>query len=436
MRQYAKRAKSRRAALRLGVVLAGTTAAGAMAACGAAQEPVPAKNAGPVTLVVDNDWTGGDRVKVIQAWSEHVTKKHPSVKLDIREAGGTDKVIALFASDQQGDLIQLSEYLVPVFGPKNVLADIGPTLSSLKFDANSVFDIKEVTHANGKRHGLMTQISYFAWAYNKNYFQEAGIKEPTKDWTWNDALDIARRLSRVTDNRWGIRPNGEIYAWLHSANATYLDVKTQKVTWDAPAVKEALQFIADLVVRHRVAASPKEETEKKPSFVSGGFGIETYLQPNPGVNTSIAGKFQWEIAYPPKHPKTNKGVNLATGKPYTVTARAKTRGVGLEAVQALTAFYDKPVQDLYVGGLLVNSIPPLKSVANALLSSKDVPASYKVVLETLPNAVTYEKVPGFLDFQRAWRPEWDALLNGEATMEQATINMTRKGQAAIDQAAR
>ncbi|HET7770599.1 MAG TPA: hypothetical protein VFN74_17630, partial [Chloroflexota bacterium] len=340
------------------------------------------------------------------------------------------------ASDQQGDLIQLSEYLVPVFGPKNVLADIGPTLSSLKFDANSVYDIKDVTHANGKRHGLMTQISYFGWAYNKNYLQEAGIKEPTKDWTWNDALDMARRLSRVTDNRWGIRPNGEVYAWLHSANASYLDAKTQKVTWDAPAVKEALQFIADLVLRHRVAASPKEEAEKKPAFTSGGIAIETYLQPNPGVNTSIAGKFQWEMAYPPKHPKTGKGVNLATGKPYTVTAKAKTRGVGLEAVQALTAFYDKPVQDLYVGGLLVNSIPPLKSVATALLSSKDVPASYKIVLETLPAAVTYEKVPGFLDFQRAWRPDWDMLLNGEATLEQATLNMTRKGQAAIDQAAR
>jgi hypothetical protein len=108
----------------------------------------------------------------------------------------------------------------------------------------------------------------------------------------------------------------------------------------------------------------------------------------------------------------------------------------LEAAQALTAFFDPPVQDLYVGGLAVNSIPPLKSTAQRLLTSTDVPASYRIVLETLPHAVTYEKVPGFLDFQRAWRPEWDAVLNREATLEQATLNMSRKGQAALDQAAR
>lgn len=411
-------------------------AAGMAAACGTQQEPPAAKSAGPVTLAVDNDWTGGDRLKVIQAWSEHVSKKHPNVKLELREQGSQDKVLALFATDQQGDLMQLSEYLIPVFGPKGVLADIGPSLSSLKFDANSVYDIKEISHSNGKRHGLMTQISYFGWAYNKNYFQEAGVKEPTASWTWNDYLEAARRLSRTNDNRWGSHLSGEIYAWLHSANAPYLDVKTAKVTWDTPAVREGLQFLADLVLRHRVTPSPKEDAEKKPSFNTGGYAMTPALQPNPAVTKAIDGKFQWEIAYPPKQPKTNKGVVLATGNPYSVTARAKTRGVQLEAAQALTAFFDKPVQDLYVGGLAVNSIPPLKSVANSLLSNRDVPASFKVVLETLPSAVTYEKVPGFLDFQRAWRPEWDMVLNGEATLEQALVNMTRKGQAAVDQAAR
>jgi hypothetical protein len=36
-----------------------------------------------VTLLVDNDWTAGDRIKVIQSWLEHAGRKYPHLKTDL-----------------------------------------------------------------------------------------------------------------------------------------------------------------------------------------------------------------------------------------------------------------------------------------------------------------------------------------------------------------
>ncbi|MGH2351490.1 MAG: hypothetical protein ACRDJN_07735, partial [Chloroflexota bacterium] len=137
-------AQTRLTRARLLKASARTLTAGALAACGPLtgttdQQSAPTKR--PVTLIVDNDWTGGDRYKVVQAWLERANKVHPHIKTELRDnAASQDKTIALFATGDEGDLYQLDQHVVPVFGPKNVLQDISSTLASLKFDVNSVYD--------------------------------------------------------------------------------------------------------------------------------------------------------------------------------------------------------------------------------------------------------------------------------------------------------
>jgi multiple sugar transport system substrate-binding protein len=175
----------------------GVAAAAALAACGGrsapAEQPAAAKR--PVTLIVDNDWTQGDRLKVVQAWLEHANKVYPHIKTDLREMAETqEKTIALFAADQQGDLFQLDQHMVPVFGPKGLLFDISSTLAALKFDATKLYDVKNITHWDNKRHGIIVQLNVNSGVYNKSAFQQAGVKEPTADWTWDDLEAAGKRL--------------------------------------------------------------------------------------------------------------------------------------------------------------------------------------------------------------------------------------------------
>ena len=79
---------SRSRFLRMGAT---TLACGPLLACGgpagtgtqavATQAPaVPAKR--PVTVIVDNDWTGGDRAKIVEAWLARAPKRLVQAYLD------------------------------------------------------------------------------------------------------------------------------------------------------------------------------------------------------------------------------------------------------------------------------------------------------------------------------------------------------------------
>ena len=107
-----------------------------------------------------------------------------------------------------------------------------------------------------------------------------------------------------------------------------------------------------------------------------------------------------------------------------------------EAIQVLTAFFDIEIQDLYNSGLQVNSLAPLKATAAKAAGLPGMPRNYKLALDVIPQGQNLDKVVGFLDFHRAFGPEFAKALNGEVTLEQAAINMTRASDAALARAAR
>jgi ABC-type glycerol-3-phosphate transport system substrate-binding protein len=392
-----------------------------------------------VTVIVDNDWTSGDRYKVVTAWLERANKVHPHIKTELRDnAASQDKTIALFATGDQGDLYQLDQHVVPVFGPKGVLQDISSTLASLKFDVNSVYDVPNITHWNGKRHGMMIQLQTFTTIYNVDAFQKAGVKPPTSSWTWDDWLDMAKKLNQPLEANplYGTELSGEPYHMFWSADAPYLDPQGKTALWDQAGPRAVVQWMVDLVQRHRVMPTPQERTDKKLSFNNGNFAIDPYQQPSPGITRAIDGKFQWDVVTPAKHPKTGKGIILSGGHNYLATTKAKERGVLTEAVQVLTELFHPEIQELYNSGLNLGSLPALKSVAAKTGQMPGMPKNFSSVLDAIPTGRNFEKIIGFLDFHRAWIPEWTKAMNGTQTVEQAVVNMTRVSNAALAQAAR
>jgi ABC-type glycerol-3-phosphate transport system substrate-binding protein len=427
------------AAVASGTLLAcGGPAAGTGTPAAGGQGPAaPAKR--PVTVLVDNDWTEGDRYAVVQAWLARANKVYPHIKTELRDnAASQDKTLALFATGDEGDLYQLDQHVVPVFGPKGVLQDIAPTLASLKFDLNSVYDVPNITQWNGKRHGLMIQLQTFTTIYNVDAFQKIGLKAPGADWTWDDWLDAARKLNQPLEAtpQWGTTLSGEPYHMFWSADAPYLNQSGTTAQWDSPACRAVVQWMVDLTQRHRVTPTPAEATEKKLNFNNGNYAINPYAQPSPGITKAVDGKFQWDVLPPAKHPRTGKGIILVGGHNYLVTARANKRGVLTEATQVLTELFHPEIQELYNSGLNLGSLPALKSVAAKTGEMPGMPKNFKSVLDAIPTGRNFEKVIGFLDFHRAWIPEFQKALNGLATVEQAVADMTRASNAALAQAAR
>lgn len=420
---------------------AGTLAGGTLAACGvpgAAKEGAPAApSKRETTLIVSNDWTGGDRLKIVQAWLERANKVYPNIKTDLVDnADSQEKIIAQFAADQQGDLVQVDQHLIPVFGPKGVLEDIGPTLAMLKFDVNTLFDIENITHYKGKRHGLLIQLNSNVWVYNKAMFQQFGVAEPTASWTWNDHLEAARKMSKPEENRWGMNVRVDLYPWYWQAGVDYLAPDGTKTLFDSGGSKQVINWLTDVVVKHRAAPNSTESSGK--NFQNGNFA--TIIQSSPGAPLTklIDGRFAWEIMPTPKHPSSGKTPGLVvTGHNYAVTKKATERKNLTESVQVLQELYNKEVQQLYNNGSLnPGSLPILKSVATTPEALKPPPNNAKVVIDQIPNGRNYDKIVGFLDMHRAITTEFYKAVDGMVSANEAADAMKRAADAALVNAAR
>ncbi len=98
--------------------------------------------------------------------------------------------------------------------------------------------------------------------YNTKMFQAAGLDRPGDDWTWDDFLAAATKLTTGSGGskvygfaipyfNFGITP------WFYSNGTSQLNADGTKSNMTDPKMVEAVTFVRDLVTEHGVAPQPK-----------------------------------------------------------------------------------------------------------------------------------------------------------------------------------
>jgi multiple sugar transport system substrate-binding protein len=198
------------------------------------------------------------------------------------------------------------------------LLDITPYISSSKFPVD-----KEIPGAiaqyrwadgefnsgatNGKYYGLPSDAQCWIFAYNKKMFDDAGVSYPTDDWTWDDVLAAAKKITKADANKWGIlTPTDGLSRGnlVFSAGGSSLSSDFTKSMLADPATIDAYKWCWDLVYTHKVAPPSGAVGQQNP-FMSGQVAMTIQ---GIWVLTDYAAikEFEWDIAMQPKHPKTGK----------------------------------------------------------------------------------------------------------------------------------
>jgi len=315
---------SRRSFLAGSALAVGSLALPGLAGCGSGSDT----SAGADKASTTGDWKamtweGKDEMK---KWNYHMTnffKKYPDLKwsvdfgieweqywtkLQTSVAGGAstdmcwmhDTRVALFAS--QGLLQPLDDYLAKAT-PEGWPADFyASQVDAFKYD--------------GKQYGFPYDWASGGLYINLDWLEEAGVKVPDENWTYDDLLDAAKKLTAHAGSpgkQWGLSlptDSGFSYAMVRAYGGEFVAAGSTDMHFTDPGTVAAYQYLYDAINTHKVMPSTAQinaatggSGDTAAFFSSGKVAILHSLNDTAFVMEDlIKGKFRWTVAPVPTGP--------------------------------------------------------------------------------------------------------------------------------------
>jgi multiple sugar transport system substrate-binding protein len=135
-----------------------------------------------------------------------------------------------------------------------------------EFDPTTLFP-KCMDEANwdNKQYALPTHFSPVGLLYNKTLFDKYGVAYPNRDWTRDDLLAAAKKLTNDLDgdgivDQYGFFTNNNHWnrypAWIWMTGGDFLTPDWKKSTFDNPKVVAGIRWLANLALKEGVAPKP------------------------------------------------------------------------------------------------------------------------------------------------------------------------------------
>lgn len=143
----------------------------------------------PVTLSIT--WWGSQTrhdytAKLLEMYSE----KYPHITFDATPSGWDgyfEKLAAQAAGNIMPDIVQMDNLYIATYTKNNSISDLYPFVSDKILDLSDVPEsIVKTGEIDGKLTGAVLSVTALTVPYNPDVFAEAGVPEPTSDWTWED----------------------------------------------------------------------------------------------------------------------------------------------------------------------------------------------------------------------------------------------------------
>jgi multiple sugar transport system substrate-binding protein len=164
-------------------------------------------------------------------------------KLQTMIAGGTPPAIASF----QGWEWQ-------PYADQDVLAPIDEMVAANAYFKDvypaGVASIEGTTMRGGKRYLIPLQRAAMLMFYAKKPFEEAGVEFPKDDWTFDQFLATAKKLTNADKKMFGIQANGGWFrdiGWIRGTGKQEFDnlYDPKKATFNQPEIADVVQQIAN-----------------------------------------------------------------------------------------------------------------------------------------------------------------------------------------------
>jgi multiple sugar transport system substrate-binding protein len=169
----------------------------------------------------------------------------------------------LLAGGSPPDVMRLNDDFLREMSDKKQILDLTALIKSSDLKMEDYFpDVFNFTQTPGGHTGMTIGVSPRVMYYNKTAFQKAGIPLPPKTWTkegwtWDDFLNAAKALTRGTE-QYGVQITLDTaleQMWpVNNGGEGIFSKDGRSFTLSEGPNVEAIQYVADLALVHKVAA--------------------------------------------------------------------------------------------------------------------------------------------------------------------------------------
>ncbi|MGK0271961.1 MAG: sn-glycerol 3-phosphate transport system substrate-binding protein [Cocleimonas sp.] len=208
---------------------------------------------------------GGALTKTVDKMVGGFMEANPDIKVNAIYAGNyNDARVKALAAMKSGDPAQLSVMFSIDLFELIELDAVVPFDDVVKTDADKTWlksfypSLMENGVTGGKTYGIPFQRSTIVMYYNKDMFRAAGLDPEKPPSTWQELIDMSKKLTKSDGSQWGLMiPSTGYPYWMFSALAMQNDQVLMKgdgkeTYFNDPKVVEALTFWKELGSKHRV----------------------------------------------------------------------------------------------------------------------------------------------------------------------------------------
>ena len=242
-----------------------------------------------------------------------------------------DRVAALL-EDLDADLVTVWPELAQWLGqrglllPLNRLSGVDDTTLAREFFPVALDRYRK----DGALYALPVSAAPQMLYYDERHFRERGVPPVDATWDWDDLVNNAAKLTTYKQNgaveRWGLLAHDDDIWWaLWQNGGEAVDPNTLSCRLQEPAAVDALQFVRDLLYKHRVSP-PAAGMELWEKF--GNISPAMHFR----HSHSYAGPAQYRMAALPRGKiaavpvKDGFGIGIATRTPHTEAAFTALQG--------------------------------------------------------------------------------------------------------------
>lgn len=378
-----------------------------------------------------------------QIWrdiSSEFEQRNPEIKvkiLNIPYEAYWSKLFTLISSGDPPDVVLMESGFYPNFVAKDALLDLGPFLAQDKDFSLDIYypNTLEWLWIDESIYGIPTDTAVILPIFNKDLFDAAGVDYPETDWTYEDYLEICKRLTRDTDGDgetdvWGtFLPPWPAAVWAWGGDWVDDPENPTECTLDSPECVAAIQWVADTIWKHGVAPQETPNTLQVDPFLmqkvaitwNGHWQLPYYEK---------RAEFAWDVATLPVGPEKRAGWNF--GSCLSITKSSKHP----EAAWKLIRFFCGPEGAAMMAEQNVITPACISVAESPEFVDREPPEHRERFIEAIPHGHIFPKTVAFqelrsmieTELERAWIGEEEAQSVCERIARQGTILLERAHQ--------